>query len=104
LRQSQNCTPNDNLGPEAAPFGGLVASQAGYGPFTVKQFSSPRRFITSFQVVNTGGEVAFEGGPLTRDAIPERLGGRLHRPQCSGAFTRGSLMTGTGTVSTGSSD
>ena len=30
------------LGPEAPPFGGLAASQVGYGPFMVKKFSSPR--------------------------------------------------------------
>ena len=38
------------LGPEAPPFNGLAASQVGYGPSMVKQFSSPRRFA-SFQVV-----------------------------------------------------
>jgi hypothetical protein len=30
------------LGPEAPPFGRLAASQVGYGPFMLKQFSSPR--------------------------------------------------------------
>jgi hypothetical protein len=50
------------LGPEAPPFGGLAASQVGYGPYMLKQFSSPRRFA-SFQVVSGNGEVAFQGGP-----------------------------------------
>jgi len=62
-----------NLGPEAPPFGGLAASQVGYGPFTVKQFSSPRPF-TSFQVVNANSEVAFEGGPPIREVPTEALG------------------------------
>ena len=50
---------------EAPPFGGLAASQVGYGPSMVKQFSSPMHFA-SFQVVSTGGELAFEGGPPVR--------------------------------------
>jgi hypothetical protein len=53
------------LGPEAPPFGGLAASQVGYGPSMVKQFSSPKRFA-SFEVVTTSGEVAFEGGSPVR--------------------------------------
>jgi hypothetical protein len=40
---------------EAPPFGGLAASQVGYGPSMVKQFSSPAPFA-SFQVVNTRDE------------------------------------------------
>jgi len=45
-------------GPEAPPFSGLAASQVGYGPSMVKQFSSPKRFAF-FQVVSASGEVAF---------------------------------------------
>ena len=80
------------LGPEAPPFGALAASQVGYGPFMVKQFSSPRRF-GSFKVVSASGEVAFQGGPPVRanshrraGRHPERLGGRLHPAQDSGAL------------------
>jgi hypothetical protein len=53
------------LGAGTPPFSGLAASQVGYGPFMVKQFSSPKRFA-SFQVVSTSGEVGFEGGPPVR--------------------------------------
>jgi len=61
------------MGPDATPFGGLAASQVGYGPFMVKQFSSPRRFA-SFQVVSASGEVAFEGGPPVREIPTDALG------------------------------
>ena len=61
------------LGPEAPPFGGLAASQVGYGPSMVKQFSSPGRFA-SFQVVSTSGAVAFEGGPPVREVRTDALG------------------------------
>jgi endoglucanase len=61
------------LGPEAPPFGGLAASQVGYGPFMAKQFSSPRRFA-SFQVVTDNGEVAFRGGPPVREVPTDALG------------------------------
>jgi endoglucanase len=61
------------LGPEAPPFGGLAASQVGYGPSMVKQFSSPRRFA-SFQVVSASGEVAFQGGPPVREVPTDALG------------------------------
>jgi endoglucanase len=55
------------------PFDGLAASQVGYGPFSVKQFSSPRRFA-SFQVVSASGEVAFHGGPPIREIPTDILG------------------------------
>ena len=61
------------LGPEAPPFGRLAASQVGYGPSMVKQFSSPRRFA-SFQVVSASGEVAFQGGPPVREVPTDALG------------------------------
>jgi endoglucanase len=61
------------LGPEAPPFGVLAASQIGYGPFMVKQFSSPRHFA-SFQVVSASGEVAFRGGPPVREVPTDGLG------------------------------
>jgi endoglucanase len=61
------------LAPEAPPFAGLAASQVGYGPFMVKQFSSPKRFA-SFQVVSAGGEVAFRGGPPVREVPTDALG------------------------------
>lgn len=61
------------LAPEAPPFTGLAASQVGYGPSMVKQFSSPRRF-TSFQVVGASGTVAYEGGPPAREIPTEALG------------------------------
>jgi endoglucanase len=60
-------------GPEAPPFAALAASQVGYGPSMVKQFSSPKRFA-SFQVVSTGGEVAFEGGSPVREIRNSELG------------------------------
>src|SRR5690242_244751 len=43
--------------PEPPPFGGLAASQVGYGPSMVKQFSSPKRF-TSFELFSDTGELA----------------------------------------------
>jgi endoglucanase len=61
------------LAPEAPPFGGLAASQIGYGPSMVKQFSSPERFA-SFQVVSPSGELAFEGGPPVREVHTNALG------------------------------
>jgi endoglucanase len=61
------------LGPEAPPFSGLAASQVGYGPFMVKQFSSPKRF-GSFQVVSDSGEVVFQGGPPMREIPTDTLG------------------------------
>jgi hypothetical protein len=60
-------------GPEAPPFGRLPASQVGYGPSMVKQFSSPMHFA-SFQVVSTGGQLAFEGGPPVREIRTDALG------------------------------
>jgi endoglucanase len=60
-------------GPEAVPFAGLAASQVGYGPFMVKQFSSPRRFA-SFKVVSASGVVALEGGPPVREIPTNALG------------------------------
>jgi len=62
------------LGPEAPPFSGLAASQVGYGPSIIKQFTSPRRFA-SFQVVSASGEVAFQGGPPIREVPTDTLGG-----------------------------
>jgi endoglucanase len=61
------------LGPEAPPFAGLAASQVGYGPSMVKQFSSPKRFAF-FQVVSTSGEVAFEGRPPVREIRADAVG------------------------------
>jgi endoglucanase len=60
-------------GPEEPAFSGLAASQVGYGPSMVKQFSSPKRF-TSFQVVSATGEVAFQGGVPTREISTDALG------------------------------
>jgi endoglucanase len=59
--------------PEPPPFSGLAASQVGYGPSMVKQFSSPRRF-GSFQVIRDNGEVAFQGGPPVREVPTDALG------------------------------
>jgi endoglucanase len=61
------------LEPEAAPFSGLAASQVGYGPSMVKQFSAPKRF-SSFQVVSPGGGLAFQGGPSVREIHADALG------------------------------
>lgn len=61
------------LGPEPSPFSGLAASQVGYGPSMVKQFSSPRRFA-SFKVIGDGGEVVFRGGPPVREVHTDALG------------------------------
>jgi endoglucanase len=61
------------LGPEPPPFGLLAASQVGYGPFMVKRFSSPKRFV-SFQVVSESGAVAFEGGPPVQHIPTDGLG------------------------------
>jgi endoglucanase len=61
------------LAPEALPFGGLAASQVGYGASMVKQFSSPRPFA-SFRVVSTSGEVVFQGGAPVREVPTEALG------------------------------
>jgi endoglucanase len=58
---------------ELRPFGGLAASQVGYGPFMLKQFSSPRRFA-AFQVLSVRGEVAFEGGQPFRQVSTDALG------------------------------
>jgi Glycosyl hydrolase family 9 len=60
-------------GPEAPPFSGLAASQVGYGPSMVKQFSSPKRFAF-FQVVSASGEVALQGGPPVREIPTDTLG------------------------------
>jgi len=80
------------LPPEAPPFSGLAASQLGYGPFMVKQFSSPRRFA-SFQVVTASGEVAFQGGPPGREiptdslgAVRSGLGERFHPLRAPGRY------------------
>ena len=61
------------LGPEAPSFGGLAASQVGYGPSMLKQFSSPQPF-GSFTVVSTSGELAFQGGAPVREVLTEALG------------------------------
>src|SRR5262249_28538412 len=58
---------------EPAPFGRIAASQLGYGPSMVKQFSSPRRFA-SFQIVSASGEAAFQGGPPVREVPTDTLG------------------------------
>jgi endoglucanase len=59
--------------PEVPPFVGLAASQVGYGPVMVKQFSSPKRFA-SFQVVDASNRVVFEGGPPVREIRTDALG------------------------------
>ena len=51
----------------------VTASQVGYGPSMVKQFSSPRPFA-SFQVVSVSGEVAFQGGPPVGEVTTDALG------------------------------
>jgi endoglucanase len=61
------------LGREAPPFGGLAASQVGYGPFMLKQFSASRPFA-SFHVVSATGEVAFQGGAPVRQISTDALG------------------------------
>jgi endoglucanase len=61
------------LEPETPPFDRLAASQIGYGPSMVKQFSSPSRFA-SFQVVSASGELAFQGGPPVREVPTSALG------------------------------
>lgn len=61
------------VAPEVPPFVGLAASQVGYGPSGVKQFSSPRRF-ESFQVTSIGGEVAFKGGAPVREVATDAHG------------------------------
>jgi endoglucanase len=60
-------------GQEVAPFTGLAASQVGYGPSMLKQFSSPMRFA-SFQVVSATGELAFQGGPPVREVPTDAVG------------------------------
>jgi endoglucanase len=62
------------VGPEVPPFNVLAASQVGYGPSMVKQFSSPRHFA-SFQVLSDNGEVVFRGGPPIREVPSNGLGG-----------------------------
>jgi hypothetical protein len=59
------------LGPEAPPFGGLAASQVGYGPSMVKQFSSPERFAC-FQVVSTSGELPLKANHPSEKFTPMR--------------------------------
>ncbi len=60
--------------PDEAPFGVLAASQIGYGPAMVKQFSSPRSF-GSFQVVEErSGAVALTGGTPVRTVRVDGLG------------------------------
>jgi endoglucanase len=61
------------LEPEPPAFSGLAASQVGYGPLMVKQFSSPRHFV-SFQVMSTSDEVVFQGGPPVREVPTDALG------------------------------
>jgi endoglucanase len=63
------------LGPEYTPFSMLAASQVGYGPTTIKQFSSPKRF-GSFQVVRStrDGEFVFRGGAPLRKIHSDALG------------------------------
>jgi endoglucanase len=72
LRGYPNWLHRAALRPEAPPFGGLAASQVGYRPSTMKQFSSPKRFA-SFQVMSTSDEGAFEGGPPVREARTNQL-------------------------------
>jgi endoglucanase len=72
LRGYQAWSRRAALGSEAPPFAGLAASQVGYGPWMVKQFSSPQPF-GSFQVVSTNGEVAFEGGAPVREVPTDAL-------------------------------
>jgi endoglucanase len=61
------------LGTDAEPFLGLAASQVGYGPSVVKQFSSPKHFA-SFRVLSANGEVALQGGPPVREVPTDSLG------------------------------
>jgi endoglucanase len=61
------------LGPEAPPFSRLAASQVGYGPSMLKQFSSPQPF-GSFTVVSTSGELALQGGAPVREVLTDALG------------------------------
>jgi endoglucanase len=59
---------------EVPPFARLAASQLGYGPSMVKQFSSPKRFA-SFQIVNAAnGDTVFQGGPPAREVPTDALG------------------------------
>jgi len=59
---------------DEAPFGLLAASQVGYAPAMVKQFSAPGRFA-AFQVIDDRtGEVALRGGPQVRSLPVEGLG------------------------------
>jgi hypothetical protein len=50
-----------------------AASQVGYGPSMMKQFSSPRRFA-SFQLVSTCREVAFQCAAPVREVPSDALG------------------------------
>ena len=62
------------LAPEPQLFSRLAASQVGYGPAMVKQFSSPSRF-EGFQVVREqDGAVAFQGGSPVRQVPADTLG------------------------------
>src|SRR5262245_60289750 len=61
------------LGPEDPAFNGLAASQVGYAPSMLKQFSSPKPF-TSFQVMSATNEVTFQGGPPVREIATDALG------------------------------
>jgi endoglucanase len=59
---------------DEAPFGLLAASQVGYAPGMVKQFSAPRHF-DSFQVLDERtGAIAFAGRGPVRTLRVEGLG------------------------------
>jgi|GEM_PF-6997089 len=59
---------------DEAPFGLLAASQVGYAPAMVKQFTSPQGFA-SFRVLDEGtGAVVMTGGPPVRTLRVEGLG------------------------------
>jgi endoglucanase len=60
-------------GSEPQAFSGLAASQVGYGPVTVKHFTSPKPF-RFFRVVQADGEVVFDGGPPIREVPTDLLG------------------------------
>jgi len=63
-----------SIGKADPPFSHLGASQVGYGPSMLKQFTSARRFGSFQVVVESSGAVAFAGGPPARVVHTELLG------------------------------
>jgi len=69
-----NTWRRSSIGKADPPFSHLGASQVGYGPSMLKQFTSARRFGSFQVVVESSGAVAFAGGPPARVVHTELLG------------------------------